>query len=179
METTEPRRPGRKPRNEIIEREVRRRLATGEPITNRAIRQAVGGSPATITSVLASMHLGTDARGNIEREIQLRERIKEAGARVAEAEAFVKGARETGELMAREITSTLSTVRDAHAMLMRGLEELRVLMGDVRSELAANRPSSDPLLEARLKKANAENGTMARKIEDMKRLLNDAGVEYF
>ena len=179
METTEPRRPGRKPRNEIIEREIRRRLAAGEPITNRAIREAVGGSPATITSVLAGMNLGTDARGNVEREIQLRERIKEAGDRVAEAEAFVKGARETGELMAREITGTLSTVRDASAMLLRGLDELRTLMLSVKGELAANRPASDPLLEVRLKKANADNGAMARKIEDMKRLLNEAGVEYF
>lgn len=179
METTEPRRPGRKPRNEIIEREVRRRLAAGEPITNRAIRAAVGGSPATITSVLVSMNLGTDARGNVEREIQLRERIKEAGDRVAEAEAFVKGAREAGELMAREITGTLSTVRDASAMLLRGLDELRSLMLSVKGELAANRTASDPLMEARLKKANAENGKMAQRIEEMKRRLHDAGVEDF
>lgn len=176
---TENSRPGRKPRNDIIRLEVRRRLAAGEPLTNRAIRKAVGGSPSTISAVLSEMGLGTDRRSNIEREIQLREHIRMAGAKAAETEAQFKGAKEAGEAMAREIASTLSTVKDAHMMLMRGVEDLRALMVEVRRELAANRPASDPLMDARLKKANAENGKLVERVMELKRLLNDAGIEVY
>lgn len=176
---TDTSRPGRKPRDDIIKREILRRQTAGEPVTYRAIRAAVGGSPATIKRVLVSLNLSTDACGDAQREIQVRERLREAGSKVAEAEAYVKGAKTAGEALAREITSTLAMVKDAHGMLIREVETLRVLMASVRSELAANRPASDPLMEARLKKANAENGRLVETIDKLKRQLNDAGIEVF
>lgn len=171
--------PGRKGRDEIIRREILRRMDAGEPVNYRAIMGAVGGGPATIKRVLASLDLGTDARGDAQREHELRERVRKAGERVAEAEAYVKGAKEAGEALAREITGTLATVRDAHKMLIMEVEALRAVMGEVRRELASNRPASDPLMEARLKKSNAENGKMAGMIEKLQRQLYEAGVEAF
>jgi hypothetical protein len=179
---------GPKPRDSIIEAEVSRRLKTGEPITFRSIREAVGGSPKTIKGVFIRLGVQTDAPGSFDRELQVRERLRHAGEQLSEAEAYFKGARESGESMAREITSTLATVRDAHTMLVRETDGLRTLMGEmrelmihVRRELAINRPptAGDPLLEAKLKKAAAENGRMAQTIEQMKRQLHDAGVTEF
>lgn len=176
---TESSRPGRKPRDEIIKREVLRRLSAGEPVNYRAIMAAVGGSPATIKRVLTALNLTTDARGDAQREMETRERLREAGSKVQEAEAYVKGAKEAGEALAREITNTLATVRDAHGMLIREVETLRGLMAEVRRELAANRPAVDPLMDAKLKRAQSENGRMAETIEQLKRRLNDAGIEAF
>lgn len=171
--------PGRKGRDDIIRREILRRHDTGEPISYRAILGAVGGSPATIKRVMETINLEADARGDAQREHELRERLRQAGTKVQEAEAYVRGAQEAGAALAREITNTLSTVKDAHGMLIREVDTLRGLMAEVRHELAANRPASDPLMEARLKKANAENGRLAELLEQMKRRLNDAGVETF
>lgn len=172
-------RPGRKSRDELIRKEVLRRLDAGEPVNYRAIHGAVGGSTATIRRVLASLDLAGDARGNAQREIELRERVREAGTRVAEAEAYVQGAREAGEALAREITGVMGTVRDAHTMLLREIDTLRTLAGELRRELAANRPAQtgDPLLEARLRKAHDENGRMAATIEKLKRQMHEAGVD--
>lgn len=170
---------GRKGRDDIIRREILRRMDAGEKISFRAIMAAVGGSPATIKRVLVALNLGTDGRGDAQREHELRERVREAGTKVAEAEAYVQGAKAAGEAMAREITGTLSMVRDAHSMLIREVDTLRTLITEVRRELSANRPTSDPLVEARLKKAQAENGNMAAKIEQLKRQLYEAGVDVF
>lgn len=170
-------RAGRKPRDEIIEREVKRRLAAGEPITYRAVRAAVGGAPATIKRVLDKLNLGTDARGKADREVQVRERLREAGAKLAEAEAYAKGASEVGAAIAKEITGTLSQVRDAHGILVKEIDTLRGMVAQLARELAAQRPASDPLMEARLKRANAENGKMAETIEQLRRRLFEAGVE--
>lgn len=170
-------RAGRKPRDEIIEREIKRRLASGEPITYRAVRSAVGGAPATIKRVLDKLNLGTDARGTAAREVQVRERLRDAGAKLAEADAYVRGAREAGVALAGELTGALTQVRDAHGILVKEIDVLRGLVRQLAHELAAQRPASDPLMEARLRRANADNGKMAERIEQLKRRLFEAGVE--
>lgn len=179
METKAESRKGRKPRDEIIRREVLRRLDTKEPINYRAIIGAVGGSPATVKRVLVSMGLAPDARGAAQHEQQIRERMREAHNMVESAEAYLRGAKESGDAIAREITTMLGMVKDAHGMLIREVETLRTVMGEVRRELAMHRPAQvgDPVLEAKLKKASAENGRMAQTIEQLKRRLHEAGVE--
>lgn len=171
--------PGRKPRDDIIEREIRRRQIAGEPISYGAIRGTVGGSPATIKRVLQRLGLLTDPRADAEKEWRAQERLRDAGAKLAEAEALVQGAREASVAMAREITGTLGMVRDAHGILIREVEALRRTMVEVKRELAAHRPAQvgDPILEAKLRQAHSENGRMAQTIEQLKRRLYDAGVE--
>lgn len=168
---------GRKPRDDIVEREIRRRLAAGEAITYRAIRGAVGGSPATIKRVLTKLNLGTDARGQAEREVQVRERLKKAASTLAEAEAYVAGAKEAGAALTREITSALAQVRDAHHILVQEVDALRRLVAQLARELAAQRPAGDPLLEARLRRASSENGKMAQRIEELTRRLRETGAD--
>jgi hypothetical protein len=168
-------------------------MGTGEPITYRSIRAAVGGAPATIKRVLESLGLRTDARGKAEREIQVRERLREAGARLAEAEAYARGAKEASDAILKEISGALSSMRDAQLILLREIDALRGaqmtfareidalrgLAGQVARELAANRPAGmgDPLLEAKLRRATTEAGRMAQTIERLRKRLHEAGIE--
>ena len=157
--------PGRTSRLETIKREIVRRRTVGEPVNHRAIRRAVGGSPATIKKALDQLGVGTDARGASEREEELRREAQEAKAH----NRALQGA-------LREFAATAALLNDARAGLMQAIDELRGLSAAMSKEMRAAKTQSDPLDAARIRSLTDQNGKLSMRLEAALRALERGGL---